>query len=107
MILFGRSASLGRVRGRAWRWNGTVAPRIDIALVMGPLRIDAISELSGVSGVVAAIGGVTSHPANVLRARGVPLLVGVSGLDQIADGSFVELDCYRGSLRVISCDSDT
>ncbi|MFJ9833839.1 PEP-utilizing enzyme [Streptomyces sp. NPDC101169] len=107
MILFGRSASPGRVRGRAWRWNGTASPQMDIALVMGPLRIDAISELSGLSGVVAAIGGVTSHPANVLRARGVPLLVAVAGLDQISDGSFVELDCYSGSLRVISCDSDT
>ncbi|WP_399175911.1 PEP-utilizing enzyme [Streptomyces sp. WAC 05379] len=73
---------------------------------MGPLRLEALPELVRVQGVVAAIGGITSHPANILRARGIPLLVAVSGLDRVPNAAVVDLDCNVGSLTVIACDSD-
>ncbi|MEV6180227.1 PEP-utilizing enzyme [Streptomyces sp. NPDC052015] len=78
---------------------------MDIALFTGPLRLDAVAELGQVQGVVAAIGGITSHPANILRAMGIPLLVAVSGVEQIPDDAYVDLDCDAGRLTVMACGS--
>lgn len=75
-----------------------VAPGdILITKVAGP----ALSHvLPRVSGVVAELGGSTSHLASLARERGIPMVLGVQDATQhIPDGSQVAVDGIAGIVR--------
>jgi pyruvate,water dikinase len=75
-----------------------VAPGdILITKVAGP----ALSHiLSRVAGVVAELGGSTSHLASLARERGIPMVLGVLDATQlIPDGSQVAVDGVAGVVR--------
>ena len=56
--------------------------------------------LPNVSGVVAELGGSTSHLASLARERGIPIVLGVLGATQrIPDGSQVAVDGIAGIVR--------
>jgi pyruvate,water dikinase len=68
-----------------------------VTTVAGP----ALAEiLPLVAGVVAELGGSTSHLAALARERGVPMVLGVLGATQcIPDGSMVAVDGVAGIVR--------
>ncbi len=68
-----------------------------VTTVAGP----ALSEvLSHVAGVVAELGGSTSHLAALARERGVPMVLGVlEATRRIPDGSMVAVDGVAGVVR--------
>jgi len=56
--------------------------------------------LSRVAGVVAELGGSTSHLASLARERGVPMVLGVLDATQrIPDGVHVSVDGVAGVVR--------
>jgi pyruvate,water dikinase len=56
--------------------------------------------LSGVAGVVAELGGSTSHLASLARERGIPMVLGVANATaSIPDGSLVAVDGVSGIVR--------
>ena len=56
--------------------------------------------LAHVAGVVAELGGSTSHLASLARERGVPMVLGVPGATQrIPDGATVAVDGVAGVVR--------
>ena len=56
-----------------------------------------------VSGVVAELGGSTSHLASLARERGIPMVLGVQdATSQIPDGSQVAVDGVAGTVRWIA-----
>lgn len=61
----------------------------------------ALSQvLSGVAGVVAELGGSTSHLASLARERGIPMVLGVTdATSSIPDGSLVAVDGVSGIVR--------
>lgn len=68
-----------------------------VTTVAGP----ALSEiLPRVAGVVAELGGSTSHLASLARERGVPMVLGVlEATRRIPDGSMVAVDGVAGVVR--------
>jgi pyruvate,water dikinase len=68
-----------------------------VTTVAGP----ALSEvLPHVAGVVAELGGSTSHLASLARERGVPMVLGVlEATRRIPDGSMVAVDGVAGVVR--------
>jgi pyruvate, water dikinase len=74
-----------------------------ITTVAGP----ALSEvLAHVAGVVAELGGSTSHLASIARERGVPMVLGVQDATQrIPDGVRVAVDGVAGVVRWIPGES--
>ncbi|HEY6893835.1 MAG TPA: PEP-utilizing enzyme, partial [Rhodanobacteraceae bacterium] len=70
-----------------------------VTTVAGP----ALSEvLAHVAGVVAELGGSTSHLASIARERGVPMVLGVLDATQkIPDGARVAVDGVAGVVRWI------
>ncbi len=53
-----------------------------------------------VSGVVAELGGSTSHLASLARERGIPMVLGVQDATQtIPDGSQVAVDGVAGIVK--------
>ena len=68
-----------------------------VTTVAGP----ALSPvLARVAGVVAELGGSTSHLASLARERGVPMVLGVLGATQrIPDGATVAVDGVAGVVR--------
>jgi pyruvate, water dikinase len=68
-----------------------------VTKVAGP----ALSQiLPRVAGVVAELGGSTSHLASLARERGIPMVLGVLGATQtIPDGSQVAVDGVAGIVR--------
>lgn len=75
-----------------------VAPgAILITKMAGP----ALSQiLQRVSGVVAELGGSTSHLASLARERGIPMVLGVDEATQrIPEGSMVSVDGIAGVVR--------
>ena len=67
-----------------------------IADSLGPADV---AELSGVTGVAMARGGVTAHAAIVARSLGLPMVVGLGpNLLEVADGEEVVLDGDAGVL---------
>jgi len=68
-----------------------------VTTVAGP----ALGEvLARVAGVVAELGGSTSHLASLARERGVPMVLGVLDATQrIPDGSMVAVDGVAGVVR--------
>lgn len=79
---------------------GRVAPGdILVTKVAGPALA---SILPRVSGVVAELGGSTSHLASLGRERGIPMVLGVlEATTQIPDGSTVGVDGVAGVVRWI------
>jgi pyruvate,water dikinase len=56
--------------------------------------------LAHVAGVVAELGGSTSHLASLARERGVPMVLGVlDATRRIPDGSTVAVDGVSGVVR--------
>jgi pyruvate,water dikinase len=68
-----------------------------VTTVAGP----ALSEvLPHVAGVVAELGGSTSHLASLARERGVPMVLGVlEATRRIPDGAMVAVDGVAGVVR--------
>ena len=59
--------------------------------------------LPRVAGVVAELGGSTSHLASLARERGIPMVLGVLDATQrIPDGSQVAVDGVAGVVRWLS-----
>ncbi len=71
-----------------------------VTTVAGP----ALSEvLPHVAGVVAELGGSTSHLASLARERGVPMVLGVlDATRRIPEGSMVAVDGVAGVVRWMS-----
>ena len=101
--LNGHPAGIGWGSGRAVVVNcecelSRVAPGdILITKVAGP----ALSHiLSRVSGVVAELGGSTSHLASLARERGIPMVLGVlDATRKIPDGAQCAVDGVAGIVR--------
>jgi pyruvate,water dikinase len=75
-----------------------------ITRIAGP----ALSQLLGqVAGVVAELGGSTSHLASLARERGIPMVLGVLDATQIIpEGAMVAVDGVAGIVRWIDNGSD-
>jgi pyruvate,water dikinase len=68
-----------------------------VTTVAGPALGPALAR---VAGVVAELGGSTSHLASLARERGVPMVLGVPGATQrIPDGATVAVDGVAGVVR--------
>ena len=101
--LNGHPAGIGWGTGRACVVNcecelTRVAPGdILVTKVAGP----ALSQiLPRVGGVVAELGGSTSHLASLARERGIPMVLGVlEATSRIPDGSQVAVDGVAGIVR--------
>ena len=101
--LNGHAAGIGWGSGRAVVVNcecelARVAPGdILVTKVAGP----ALSHvLPRVAGVVAELGGSTSHLASLARERGIPMVLGVlDATRRIPDGSQVAVDGVAGVVR--------
>jgi pyruvate,water dikinase len=101
--LNGHPAGIGWGAGRAVIVNcecelTRVAPGdVLITKVAGP----ALSQiLPRVAGVVAELGGSTSHLASLARERGIPMVLGVlDATRRIPDGSQVAVDGVAGVVR--------
>jgi pyruvate,water dikinase len=101
--LSGHPAGIGWGSGRAVVVNceceiSRVAPGdVLVTKVAGP----ALSHiLPRVAGVVAELGGSTSHMASLARERGIPMVLGVlDATRRIPDGSQVAVDGVAGIVR--------
>lgn len=104
--LEGHPSGTGWAQGRACVINcecelGRVAPGdILVTHVAGP----SLSQiLPRVSGVVAELGGSTSHLASLARERGIPTVLGVQDATHlIPDGAQVAVDGVSGLVRWIA-----
>jgi pyruvate,water dikinase len=104
--LNGHPSGIGWGTGRARVVNcecelERVAPGdVLVTTVAGP----ALGQvLTHVAGVVAELGGSTSHLASLARERGVPMVLGVLDATQrIPDGSMVAVDGVAGVVRWMS-----
>ena len=101
--LRGQPAGAGWASGPACVVNcecelSRVAPgAVLVTRMAGP----ALSQvLAGVVGVVAELGGSTSHLASLARERGIPMVLGVTDATaSIPDGSMVAVDGVSGIVR--------
>ena len=80
---------------------GRVGPGdVLVTKVAGPALAQVLPR---VSGVVAELGGSTSHLASLARERGIPMVLGVlDATHKIPDGSQVGVDGVAGIVRWIS-----
>jgi pyruvate,water dikinase len=101
----GHPGGIGWGSGRACVINceceiGRVAPGdVLVTKVAGPALAQVLSR---VSGVVAELGGSTSHLASLARERGIPMVLGVpDATSRIPDRSQVGVDGVAGIVRWI------
>jgi pyruvate,water dikinase len=71
------------------------------AVLVTKMAGPALSQvLGGIAGVVAELGGSTSHLASLARERGIPMVLGVTdATTTIPDGSLVAVDGVSGIVR--------
>jgi pyruvate,water dikinase len=101
--LRGHPGGIGWATGKACVINcecelGRVGPGdVLVTTVAGP----ALSQiLPRVAGVVAELGGSTSHLASLARERGIPMVLGVmDATNKIPDGGLVAVDGVAGMVR--------
>ncbi len=101
--LNGHPAGIGWAAGRAVVVNcecelSRVAPGdVLVTKVAGPSLTHVLNR---VSGVVAELGGSTSHLASLARERGIPMVLGVLGATRaIPDGAQCAVDGVAGVVR--------
>jgi pyruvate,water dikinase len=99
----GQPAGVGWATGRACVVNCEcelirVAPGdVLITKMAGPALAQILSR---VAGVVAELGGSTSHLASLARERGIPMVLGaLDATERIPDGSMVAVDGVAGVVR--------
>jgi pyruvate,water dikinase len=104
--LRGHPGGVGWGTGRACVINcecelGRVGPGdVLVTKVAGPALAHVLPR---VAGVVAELGGSTSHLASLARERGTPMVLGVHGATtKIPDGAQVGVDGVAGIVRWIS-----
>ena len=104
--LNGHPAGIGWGAGRAVVVNcecelARVAPGdILVTRVAGPALAQVLPR---VAGVVAELGGSTSHLASLARERGIPMVLGVlDATGKIPDGAQVAVDGVAGIVRWIA-----
>jgi pyruvate,water dikinase len=104
--LRGHPAGIGWGTGRAVVINcecelARVAPGdVLVTRVAGPALSHVLPNLAG---VVAELGGSTSHLASLARERGLPMVLGVLDATQkIPDGAQVAVDGVAGIVRWIA-----
>jgi pyruvate, water dikinase len=104
--LNGHPAGIGWGAGRAVVVNcecelSRVAPGdVLVTRVAGPALSHVLPRLAG---VVAELGGSTSHLASLARERGIPMVLGVlDATSRIPDGSQVAVDGVAGVVRWMS-----
>ena len=105
----GQPAGVGWATGRACVVNcecelARVAPGdVLVTKMAGP----ALGEiLPRVAGVVAELGGSTSHLASLARERGIPMVLGaLEATHRIPDGSMVAVDGVSGVVRWMQADT--
>jgi pyruvate,water dikinase len=104
--LNGHPAGIGWSSGRAVVVNcecelTRIAPGdILVTRVAGPALSHALQR---VAGVVAELGGSTSHLASLARERGIPMVLGVADATRkIPDGAQVAVDGVAGIVRWIA-----
>ena len=93
-------ALLREVYGEALPADGIVleADAVCVADTLTPAQLLALDR-EHVKGLVLAHGGTTSHTVILARARGIPTIVGVEGLDAAAlDGHDVVVDADLGAV---------
>ena len=101
--LNGQPAGVGWATGRACVVNcecelSRVAPGDVLVTRMAGPALGQI--LPRVAGVVAELGGSTSHLASLARERGIPMVLGAFDATQrIPDGSLVAVDGVAGVVR--------
>jgi pyruvate,water dikinase len=103
--LTGHPAGIGWGSGRAVVVNcecelSRVAPGdVLVTRVAGPALSHVLPQ---VAGVVAELGGSTSHLASLARERGIPMVLGVlDATSRIPDGAQVAVDGVAGIVRWI------
>jgi pyruvate,water dikinase len=101
--LRGHPAGIGVGQGRARVVNcecelARVGPGdVLVTKIAGPALSDVLPR---VSGVVAELGGSTSHLASLARERGIPMVLGVlEATHRIPEGSMVAVDGVAGIVR--------
>jgi pyruvate,water dikinase len=101
--LRGHPAGIGWGTGRARVVNcecelSRVGPGdVLVTRIAGPALTDILQSISG---VVAELGGSTSHLASLARERGIPMVLGVmNATRRIPDGSMVAVDGVAGIVR--------
>jgi pyruvate,water dikinase len=104
--LRGHPAGIGWATGRARVVNcecelSTIGPGdVLVTKIAGPALVDILQR---VAGVVAELGGSTSHLASLARERGIPMVLGVhEATHKIPDGSMVAVDGVAGIVRWIN-----
>ncbi len=104
--LNGHPAGIGWGAGRAVVVNcecelARVAPGdVLVTRVAGPALAHVLAR---VAGVVAELGGSTSHLASLARERGIPMVLGVlDATSRIPDGAQVAVDGVAGVVRWIA-----
>jgi pyruvate,water dikinase len=104
--LRGHPAGIGWATGRARVVNcecelSTIGPGdVLVTKIAGPALVDILQR---VAGVVAELGGSTSHLASLARERGIPMVLGVlDATHKIPDGSMCAVDGVAGIVRWIN-----
>jgi phosphoenolpyruvate synthase/pyruvate phosphate dikinase len=111
--LFGRSASMGIAVGRARVVPKALEAQESLDLAEGDILIahnitpDMIVDILGAKGIVAEVGGATSHAATIARELNIPCVVNVSDLlGMVVSGELVEVDGTEGRVRVWHAKND-
>jgi phosphohistidine swiveling domain-containing protein len=106
VTLFGRSANIGYAIGKAVVLKKLPKPEENIVFSPGDILIvpnlapDMIIKIIGIGGIVAEVGGVTSHAATLARELGIPCVVAVSNIIELVhDGALVEIESEKGIVR--------
>lgn len=104
-VLRGQPAGAGRAIGRAC----VVRAEIELDRVRpGDILVTKVpgpalaAVLPRVTGIVAELGGSTTHLATLARERGIPAVLGVrDATRRLADGSLVLVDGARGTVHPV------
>jgi phosphohistidine swiveling domain-containing protein len=103
VLVRGRGASAGRVRGRARLVSENQPLRQPVPgaiLVCEAITPALLPQLAHASAVVAERGGVLSRGATHCRELGIPCIVAAAGVTSaIADGRVIEVDAATGEVN--------
>ncbi|MCG6963337.1 MAG: hypothetical protein LJE95_08735 [Acidobacteria bacterium] len=69
------------------------------AVIVAPRPLPGlVTVLDSVAAIVVGVGGLASHLATVAREYGVPMMVGVEGIEELPEGLLVTVDATAGTV---------
>ncbi|MBT4823560.1 hypothetical protein HN695_06000 [Candidatus Woesearchaeota archaeon] len=100
ITLTGTCACPGEVEGKLTRYNPEKTYTKEDVIILNEHMTQDVLKLKNAGAILSKNGGLTCHASILARELNVPCLVGVNGMEELKEGTRVEIDAADEKINI-------